>query len=232
MKKKCLILVIAGLLILCGCTQGSTEAPAGSSSLPVDDVMIISHYGYYISGSFPGDYVKIFGEVENIGQDNLKYIKITADFYNGAGEIIKTERTYVHADILLPGEKAPFTFIEYASADRDYQTYEVVVTSCRETTEEPYRDFEFLNISTYTDDDGDYHVAGELKNTGSQDIDSVKVLATFYDEMGKVVAVSSDDYLGRTEGLAVGESEPFDIMTLEEEASQKITSYSLHTRVD
>lgn len=230
MKKRCLILLIVGLLILCGCTQGSTKAPAGSSSLPVDDVMIISHYGYYISGSFPGDFVKIFGEVENIGQYNLKSIKITAGFYNGAGETIRTDWTYVYADILLPGEKSPFTFIEYASADSDYQTYEVGVTSCRETTEEPYQDFEFLNISTYTDDDGGYHVAGELKNTGSQDIDSVEVRATFYDEMGKVVAVS-EGYLGFTEGLAAGETEPFDIRTLEEEASPKITSYSLQTRV-
>jgi len=48
--------------------------------------------------------------------------------------------------------------------------------------------------------------------------------------MGKVIAVSSG-YLGFTEGLAAGETEPFDIRTLEEEASQKITSYSLQTRV-
>ncbi len=227
MKRNCLILLIVSILILCGCGQtlggGSTRSP---ESL-VGDVKILSHHGYYISGGFPGDYIDIFGELQNTGQKNLKYIKLTAAFYDSAGEVIRTEWTYANADILLPGEKAPFSFIEAASAEKDYQSYELEVTSCRETTEEPYRDFEFLNTSSYIDDQGYYHVKGEIKNTGTQDIDFVSVVITLYDAGDKVVSASTS----LIAHLAAGGTDSFDTWVLPEEASSDIASYILQTDV-
>ena len=45
-----------------------------------------------------------------------------------------------------------------------------------------------LSSASFTDDLGDYHVVGEVKNASPTDsMNYVKIVATFYDNTGKVV---------------------------------------------
>jgi len=228
MKRNCLILLIVSLLILCGCAELSGEAPAPDPESCIGDVKILSHSGYLTTG-FPGHYLEIFGELQNTGNQNLKFIKLTATFFDSAGKVIGTKWTYANTDILLPGEKAPFVFMQLISEEKDYKSYGLEVTSCREKTEEPYRNFEFLNTSSYIDDHDYYHVKGEIKNTGTQDIDFVGVILTCYNAEGKVISASGTCLLV---DLKAGTTAPFDTQALPSEISSKIASYSLQTDVD
>jgi len=225
MKRNCLILLIVSLLVLCGCAQLPGGVPSPESG--TGDVKILTHSGYHITGGFTGDYLDIFGELQNTSNKNLKFIKLTTTLYDSAGKVIETKWTYAHTDILLPGEKAPFVFMKITS-EEDYKSYTVEVTSCRETTEEPYRDFEFLNTSSYIDDQGYYCVKGEIKNTGTQDIDFVGVIITCYNAEGEVISASGTCLIAH---LKAGETASFDAHALPKQISSKIATYSLQTDV-
>lgn len=227
MKRKWFILLIISLLVLSGCGQLPTGTSTPSTESPIGDVKILSHSGYHITGGFPGDYLDIFGELQNTGNKNLKFIKLTTTIYDSAGNVIETKWTYANTDVLLPGEKAPFTFMKMAS-EKDYKSYTVEVTSCRETTDEPYRDFEFLNTSSYIDDQGYYRVKGELKNTGTQDIDFVGVIITCYNAEGKVISASGTTLIT---DLEAGGIASFDSTVLPKQISSKIVNYTLQTDV-
>ena len=228
MRRNYLILLIAGLLILCGCALLTGEAPAPGAESYISDIKILSRSGYLTAG-FPGHYLHIYGELQNTCNKNLRSIKLTATLYDSAGKVIRTDWTYAYTDILLPGEKAPFVFIELISLEKGYKSYGLEVTSCRETTEEPYRNFEFLNTSSYTDDHGYYHLKGEIKNTGSQDIDFVGVVITCYNAEGKVISASGTCLLA---DLKAEKTAPFDTQVLPDQISSEIVSYSLQTDVD
>ncbi len=227
MKRNYLILLIVSLLILCGCAQLPAGAPTPSPASGRGDVKILTRSGYHITGGFTGDYLDIFGELQNTSNKNLKYIKLTATLYDSAGKVIETVWTFANTDILLPGEKAPFVFMKITSQE-DYKHYAVEVTSCRETTEAPYRDFEFLNTSSYIDDLGYYCVKGEIKNTGTQDIDFVGVIMTCYNAEGKVISVDMTHLIAH---LKAGETASFDTHAPPKQISSKIATYSLQTDV-
>lgn len=227
MKRSHLILLIAVLLILCGCVQLlGCEAEPGAESR-VGDIKVLSHEGYYVTGTMVGNYVEIFGELQNIGNRNLRFIKLTATLYDSDGKVIGTDYTYASTDILLPAEKAAFSIMKGPTGE-DYEYYVLEVTSCKETTEEPYRDFEFLNTSSYINDNGYYCVKGEIKNTGTQNIDSVGVIITFYNTEGKVISVSGISLIA---DLEAGGIASFDTWTTPDWISSEIASYSLQTDV-
>jgi len=227
MKRNCLVLLIVSLLILSGCAQLPAGAPTPSPGSPVGDVKILTRSGYLTAG-FPGHYLEIYGELQNTGNKNLRFIKLTTTLYDSAGNVIGTKWTYAHTDILLPGEKAPFVFMKMISQEKDYKSYGLEVTSCRETTEEPYRNFEFLDTSSYIDDKGYYRVKGELKNTGTQDIDFVGVIITCYNAEGKVISASGTCLMV---DLKAGKTAPFDTEAHPKQISSQIRNYSLQTDV-
>ena len=226
MKRNCLILLIVSLLILCGCAELLGETPAPGPESRIGDVKILSHSGYLTAG-FPGHYLEIFGELQNTGNQNLKFIKLTATFFDSDGKVIGTKWTYANTDILLPGEKAPFAFMQLISEEKDYKSYGLEVTSCREKTEEPYRNFEFLNTSSYINDNDYYCVKGEIKNTGTQNIEYVNVIITSYNAKGKVISATSH----LIAGLEAGGIASFDTWTLPSGISSEIANYSLQTDV-
>jgi len=114
------------------------------------------------------------------------------------------------------------------ASQKDYKSYTVEVTSCRETTDEPYRDFEFLNTSSYINDQDYYCVKGELKNTGTQEIDFVGVIMTCYNAEGEVISASGTCLIAH---LKAGETASFDAHALPKQISSKIASYTLQTDV-
>lgn len=219
MKRSYLIPLITSLLILSG---GAQLLGCGSSS----DIEILSRKGYYVTGTMVGNYVEIFGELQNTGNKNLRLIKLTATLYDSDGKEMGTDYSYAYTDILLPGDKAPFS-IMLGPTGRDYESYTLEVTSYKETTEEPYRDFEFLNTSSYINDNGYYCVKGEIKNTDSQNIDSVAVIITFYNAEGKVISATSH----LKKDLEAGGIVSFDTWTLPDWISSDIANYSLQTDV-
>lgn len=86
-----------------------------------------------------------------------------------------------------------------------------------------------LSSSSYTDlnedDESNYHIVGEVKNTSTDSMTNVKIVATFYDKSRKVV--DTDFTYTNIDVLRPAEKSSFEIILNDEDLSQKIDSYKL-----
>jgi len=81
------------------------------------------------------------------------------------------------------------------------------------------------NHTSYIDSIGYYHVIGEVKNTGDTATRFNKIIGTFYDSGGEVVATSFT--FSSIDVLASGQKSPFDLFLFDAAQSAKATSYKL-----
>jgi len=169
-------------------------------------------------------YYHIVGEVQNLGDVAVKYVKIVVTFYDSSHTVIATDFTYSELDVILPGRKSPFDilFTETSQIPR-IDHYSLAVTFS--TTVSKPIGLQILSNSSYIDSFGFMHVVGEIKNIGSIKTTYVKIIATFYDSSGKVV--DCDFTFSDPNELDPGQVAPFDIMLTNEERIPLIQSYAL-----
>lgn len=79
-----------------------------TSETPYRDVTILSHSSY-----ISHDYYYIVGEVQNVGDKTIEFVKIVATFYNGQGIVVGKSFTYTEIDEIAPGQKSPFELTSY-----------------------------------------------------------------------------------------------------------------------
>jgi len=200
-KMKALITVIVLLV--------STVAMAFVGFVPQaeadGDVLILSHtifqtYGFSPFSVDKGDY-QVAGEVQNVGAQ-AHHFNVTGEFYDSNNEIVGTSLlidtmpdwapSYLH--VVLPGKKSPFTvylsrFDEETGDFRLVDHYSLKVTTSPATNYQS--GFEIVSQSSHQAG-GSLFIEGEIRNIGTEYIDGFNVFATFYNETGEVVAVSSE----------------------------------------
>mgnify|MGYP001765487739 CR=1 FL=1 len=169
------------------------------------------------------------GELQNTGSQAADYVKVVVTLYDSAGKVVGTDFTYTEIDTVLAGQKSPFEVLELDnSVVSKMHDYELAIADANVTTTAPYRAFTILSQSHSVDITGSYHVVGEVRNTGTQSATYVKVVATFYDSAGDVVATD----FGYTDPstLAAGQTAPFEIIVLSQTQSAKISTYELQVQ--
>ena len=67
-------------------------------------VNILSHSGWLDSVG----YYHVSGEVQNVGDGALSFVKVTATFYDVSSTVIAVDFTYTALSVILPGRKSPF----------------------------------------------------------------------------------------------------------------------------
>ena len=88
-----------------------------------------------------------------------------------------------------------------------------------------------LSSSSFTDDLGYYHIVGEVKNNSPADsMNYAKIVATFYDDTGKVVG--TDFTYTNVDVLRPAEKSSFEITLNDAAQSQKVSSYKLSASGD
>ena len=170
----------------------------------VADVDILSHTGFLDSLG----YYHVVGEVRNVGDQAVNYVKITATFYNSSHVVIATDFTYAELDVLLVGRKSPFDLFLFdttQSAQVDHYSLSVTFSA---TSPLPIG-LEILSNSSYIDGIGWMHVVGEIKNMGSVRATYVKVIATYYNETG--VVVDAEFTFSDPSDIDPNQTAPFDI---------------------
>jgi len=184
------------------------------------NIQILSHTSYMDSFG----YYHIVGEVQNVGDVAVKYVKIVVTFYDSNHIVIATDFTYSELDVILPGRKSPFDilFTETSQIPR-IDHYSLTVTFS--TTVSKPIGLQILSNSSYIDNFGFMHVVGEVKNIGSIKTTYVKIIATFYDSSGNVV--DCDFTFSDPDELDPGQIAPFDITLTNEERIPLIHSYAL-----
>jgi hypothetical protein len=186
----------------------------------VTDVDILSHANYMDSYGF----YHIVGEVMNVGDQAVKYVKIIATFYDSNNVVIATDFTYTELDVLLTGRKSPFDilFTDTGQIPKIHH-YNLGITFLYSTPK--LIGLQILSNSSYTDGYGFMHIVGEIENIGESRTTFVKVVATFYDSIGNVV--DCDFTFSDPDELDPNQIAPFDIMFTHDERIPFRESYAL-----
>lgn len=84
---------------------------------------------------------------------------------------------------------------------------------------------DILPSSGYLDSSGNYHIVGEVQNTGNKAVNFIKVTATFYDSYGLVIDSRFDMTTLYT--VLTGRKSPFEISLLDQTESAAVDHYTL-----
>ncbi len=214
-----------------------TEEPKPASEPTTVNLEVLSHssymkYGSYVSWPsgkhYKGHFFHIVGEFRNPGSLNVRLDndKIEATFYDTGGSVIEPDfilkDNFAEEEILAPGEKWPFRLVLLdEEASHQVANYELVGKG-HETGEVPHR-AEVLSYGLFQN--ANLKLIGEVRNTADENI-RVRVIATFYDEKGTVIA--ADGFLPLVV-LAPGEKAPFWLLPVPTEAPGKVEGCEIVT---
>lgn len=194
------------------------------------NVIILSQNAFRENYYYGGVY-HVFGEVQNVGTQSVRY-NVTATFYNVNNEVVVISylsdsqwydsnigygdsRAFSYLTVLDPGEKSPFElalpngWVDINSIDHytlDVQSYPI---------EQFYHGLIIVSHSL-NDATGDLQIDGILKNVGNSGMDEVKVIATFYNKGGEIIAAGSvgTGFLtneNNEPGFSVNDTYPFNL---------------------
>ena len=133
----------------------------------------------------------IVGEVLNAGDVWLHYVKITGTLKNANGQVVDVETAYALLDYLPPGAKSPFELIELDKAKISAIASYSLILEFDQATSTPASSLTIQGATSSIDSIGILEVVGEVKNNGLATSNSTEIIATFYDNAGKVIDVGS-----------------------------------------
>lgn len=149
----------------------------------------------------------VIGEVINESFIPVYAVKITAQFYDAANQLVATEDTYTSLSVTRPGERNPFKLV-LSNAPSSVSRYELVLSW--NTT--GFLDYQPITVlSQQTRDNFGVEVFGEIRNDQDREMRSIRVVATFYDSAGNVLETSAGFPSITT--LAPGATSPYKIST-------------------
>jgi len=178
-KRKVLFAILFSVLIFLRPSLEKIVA-SGQATIPPTHLGFVDKLGYY----------RVVGEVVNIGDKNIRYVKVNATFYNIGNTVIANRSSYAMLDVLLPGRKTPFEIVlgnKTASALVDH--YSLSVSSEEYQGEKP-PSLQIMQSTTFIDEAGFQKVNGTVKNLAMSNATYVKVVATFYNPQGKIVGAT------------------------------------------
>ena len=185
-------------------------------------VEILSHSGFIDATG----YYHVVGEVQNIGSGNLQFVMITATFYNKSHVVVGTSFTYTTLDVLLQGRKSPFEILlVYSTQAAKVDHYGLAVSSYSTYSGSKPVNLQILSNSSYVDVINYHHIVGEIKNIGVTSTTFVKVIATYYNSTGQVIATAFT--YANPDTINAGNTSPFDVLLVHTQRTPLILKYVL-----
>lgn len=188
----------------------------------VADLDVLSHTGYL---DYFG-YYHVVGEVQNVGDEAVNFVKIEVTFYNSNDIVIDTRFDLTMLDVLLVNRKSPFDIVlldTTQSAKVDHYNLNVMFSA----TDPIPIGLEILTHNSYVDEIECMYIVGEIKNIAAEKALNVKVIATYYDEAGNVVAATLT-YLDPIQSdLDPDQTKLFEILLSDEDRTPYVDTYEL-----
>jgi len=171
-----------------------------ASSQP-ENIRVLS-YSWYVDNLGLFDVV---GEVQNVGPNQIESVTLGGTVYttDGVAQMLSPP-TLVYVNCLIPQQKASFfmSFPSQNSATSDLSWLSIgvdrvdfSVLRANVTTNYLYPYVIVQSSSGTADGEGVYWVSGTVQNVGNQTATNIRVIGTFYNASGTVVAVGYTDYL-------------------------------------
>jgi hypothetical protein len=184
-------LMLAAILVMSIVTAVTTAVVEGGQQQQSDannSVPILS--SSVIRTQFGSTY--IVGEVRNDFPNVVESVQVVGRFYDSSGRLIDTGSTYTELDQLRPEEKSPFWLsITNASVAQRIANYNLTVSWDQLGSSAKPAALSIVEGEQRRSGNENYEIVGEVINNGSQDTESVSVIATIYDQNGTVIGASS-----------------------------------------
>jgi hypothetical protein len=155
-----------------------------------EQIIIVNHQGFIDST----DRYKVYGEVKNTGDTAAQNIAVKITFHDLSNAVLDEVEWNVRVDVLLPGRRAPF--VAQAGGDGTLvKSYTVELTDGVKSADSLPLGLQIVSSSAEVKTGYEsVMLNGEVKNTGSNAANYVKVVATLYDGpsgTGNVVGAAS-----------------------------------------
>ena len=187
----------------------------------IADVNLISHSNYIDQNGF----YNIVGEVQNIGNQTVSLVEIEASFYDSGKNFITERTAQTMVSYILVNRKSPFNIqLLDEVLSENVSDYSLNIQFI-ET--EPIEEGLEILIHNSSLIDGKYEINGNITNIKSMSAHNVKVIATYYDEIGNVVVAKSEKLDAIHNTLEPDQIRPFEIILEDEDRSELVSHYLL-----
>ena len=169
------------------------------------------------------DVFHIVGEIQNDSSVPLNQIVITATFYSADGQTLGIMSTDSILETILPAKKGPFDLIFF---DKDASLIDHYSLDIKyKPTDYKTESLEIVSAQDKRDIVDNFIISGKVANHDYRTANTVVVIATLYDNDGKVVATARA--YTEPQYLRGGEEAPFLVSVTDKSQSRKATDYSL-----
>jgi hypothetical protein len=214
-REKYLLFGALVLLLMCITTEPAATATPSRIMLPliqVPGLRVQNSAVWKVEPNANGTHAWIItGEIRNELPHTSYEVQVTATFYDPDMQAIKTVKIVAYSWGIFPGERRPFRLLGCGIPDTTQQ----VLLSAEGTPVPPYgperlpftvlsQEVELSPYIPFT-----HIITGTVRNDQKFSLEPVEMLATFYDEQGRVVGV------GRGGLFANGLLAPGETMTYE-----------------
>lgn len=168
--------------------------------------------------------IHLFGQIRNISNETQKTIAAHAEFYDKNGSNIGNASGIVSVRSLNVGEVSPFEIIFLDKNQTKYFfNYSLKFTS--EVGVKKQDTLEITSLKSRPDIFGYYYVSGRISNMGNITATNVLAIASFFDNNGKIIGLSSA--IAEPSNLTSQSTSSFTVVMDDKAQSSKIKNYSL-----
>lgn len=151
-----------------------------------------------------------FGTVHNPGNDLLTEIVIEAALLDEAGGLLAREAAFTQLDVALPDQSVPFA-LRFDDPPSSFAQYRIIPVSGVPLAEDTryYFDLETFDVRGERQKSTAYEVTGQLRNFGSADVESVRLVVIAFDDEERVLAQRQVELVVTL--LKAGATTPFEV---------------------
>jgi len=150
------------------------------------------------------------GEVYNPGDEPLVEVVVEVALFDGSGVLLAREAAFTQLDVVQPGQSVPFALL-FETPPSSFAQYQVIVVAGvpLSSQERYYFDLETFDITGSHEGAATYHLRGQLRNYGTLDAESVRLVAVIYDKDNRVLAQRQGELAVSL--LKAGATTPFEL---------------------
>lgn len=150
------------------------------------------------------------GSVTNPGDVPIAEVVVEISLFDANGLLLLREAAFTQLDVILPGQSAPFAVL-FESAPETFAQYQVVPVSAVPLAGDTryYFDLEPVDLRGSPAGIDTYRISGQLRNTGAEDVEAIRLVAITYDQDNRVLAQRQADLAVSL--LRAGAATPFEL---------------------
>ncbi len=168
--------------------------------------------------------VHLFGQIKNISNEPQKDVAIHVTFYDIHGKYIGNTSGIASIRSINPGQVSPFEII-FLDKDKSKLFSDYVLNLTSKIGNQKPESILLSSSKSRADLFGYYYVSGRIFNNGDEAATNVLAIASFFDDKGKIIGLSSA--IAEPSNMTSRSIASFTIVMDDKLQSSKIKNYSL-----